>query len=128
MPRYRLLAAGAPRTTAALTVTVMTWLPGPIGPRDMDPRRRVPASACGGRGSSLIRTRQDHREARAAAGRRVRPDGPVVRVHDPPGDREAQARPPGAVARGPGDARERLEDALALRERDAGPAVVHVDP
>ena len=50
------------------------------------------------------------------AGRGVGADRPAVRVHDPARDRQPKTRAAGAVARGAGQAGERLED----RSRSAG--------
>ena len=67
----------------------------------------------------------DH-EARPLARQRLDPDPAAVGLHEPAHDRQPEARAAMAGARGAG-AVERLEHALALRGRDAGPAVDDAD-
>ena len=67
------------------------------------------------------RSGEDEREPRTAGREGTRLDRSPVGLRDPPRDRQAQARAPGAVARGPGQARERLEDPLPVLGAIPGP-------
>src|ERR1051326_4943015 len=78
-------------------------------------------------GRLVVIDRQDQRERRAAAGRRLHVDAAVMELDEVPRQRQAEAR--AAAARAPAELRlvELVEDPLQVVGRDADPLVAHVD-